>query len=363
MNMHHHPLSNRTLKASIAGVLMIGLIFPPSLPVQAATTPPAETTKPAANLFTAAQLDKMLGPIALYPDPLLAQILPAATVPHDVVMAWRYVSAKKDPAKIDQQPWHVSVKAIARYPDVLKMMDEKLDWTTELGKAYLAQPDDVFASVQNLRSQAKAIGNLNDTPQQVIVVEKEVIKIMPANPQVIYVPTYTTVVYTTPYNPAAPIIAFGAGLAIGAWLANDNDVYWYGRGAYYHGGHHGNYYGGNNTINVNNSTNINVSGNNVGNGSGNNIGNGNRPNGGNNNIGNANRPATRPATTQPRPYNSNPSPSTHNREASKPVQQSGSGGRFGGGEGGNGGKFSNASRSGGGASRGGNGGGANRGNR
>jgi hypothetical protein len=70
------------------------------------------------------------------------------------------------------------------------MMDEKLDWTTELGQAFIAQPDDVFNSIQRLRAKAQGVENLKDTPQQVIVVEKEIIKIMPANPQIIYVPQY-----------------------------------------------------------------------------------------------------------------------------------------------------------------------------
>ena len=273
------------------------------------------------------QLDTLLGPVALYPDPLLAQILPASTAPGDVVMAYRYVAAKKDENKIDEQPWEESVKALARYPDVLKMMDEKLDWTTELGQAFVAQPDDVYNSVQRLRAKAQSVGNLKDSPQQVVVVEKEVIKIMPADPQVIYVPQYQpSVVYVQqPPTVVAPIITFGAGLALGIWIHNELDwhnhnVYYhnYGWNNSYHGG--GNYYRGGNNVNIDNSKNINI-----GNGSGNNGSvwkpqnrpkseqlpafgnNGNRPgsggnnlpNGGNRQPGNGNlpgKPAQLPAT-------------------------------------------------------------------
>ncbi len=251
--------------------------------------PEATTSQAPAKLLSAEQLDDLLAPIALYPDPLLAQILPAATSPSDIVLAYRYVAAKKDAAKIDQQPWEESVKALARYPDVLKMMDEKLDWTTELGEAFVAQPKDVFDSVQRLRAKADAVGNLKDTPQQVIVKEKEIIKIVPAEPDVIYVPVYQpSVVYVAqPTTVVAPIITFGAGLALGIWIHNELD--WHDHHVYYHHhGWHGGYYGGgNNNINIDNSTNINI-----GNGSGNNIGNGG---------GNVWKPQNKP---RPTPYGS-----------------------------------------------------------
>ena len=347
-----------------------------------ASAPAADPQAPQAARLNADQLDKLLGPIALYPDPLLAQILPASTHPHDLVMASAYLKGKKDPAKVDQQPWDLSVKALIHYPDVIKMMVDKLDWTTELGTAFTAQPEDVFASVQHLRSQAAAVGNLKDSPQQVIVHEKETIKIIPANPQVIYVPTYpVTTVYTTPpANPAVSVLAFGAGLAVGAWLANDYDDHWHGYGGNYHGG---NYHGGN-TVNINNNNSVNI-GNGSGNGNGNNIGNGNgnRPGAGNGSTGTGNgnagagrpgygnggagaaqqRPATQPKSSsyaQQRQSRDAGGPSSaFTRESSKPQQQGGGGGRFGGGAGGNGGRFGGAS-SGGGRLGGGAGGGAQR---
>jgi len=250
-------------------LLSLGGLLVAQTPLLATQPAPASTTPPA-KVYTPEELDHLLAPIALYPDPLLAQILPGATSPSDIVLAYRYVSTKKDPNKIDQQPWEESVKALARYPDVLKMMDEKLDWTTELGEAFIAQPKDIFDSVQRLRAKAQAAGNLKDSPQQVIVQEKEVIKIVPADPQVIYVPVYQpSVVYVQqPPSAAVSVITFGAGLALGIWIHNELD--WHSHTVYYHNsGWHGGYNGGHNNINIDNSTNINI-----GNGNGNKVGNG-----------------------------------------------------------------------------------------
>ncbi|HUB67667.1 MAG TPA: DUF3300 domain-containing protein [Candidatus Methylacidiphilales bacterium] len=283
----------------ILGLALLGMI--------GEQTPfPLRAQETGAALLSPDQLDDLLAPIALYPDPLLAQILPASTSPTDIVMAARYVAAKRDPDKIDEQPWEESVKALARYPSVLEMMNEKLDWTAQLGNAFYAQPDDVFDSVQRLRAKADSVGNLKDTPQQVIVKEKEIIKIMPADSQVIYVPQYQpSVVYVQqPPSVAASLITFGAGFALGYWIRNE--VNWYNRGVYYHpygwhGGYygHGNYYGGGNNINIDNSKNINIGNGNRGDsgsvwkpkerpsqrpGNGNNGGNwAGRPGGGNNN--------------------------------------------------------------------------------
>ena len=137
-----------------------------------------------------AELDQMLGPIALYPDPLIAQMLPAATLPTEIVMADRYVSGGGDPNLIDQQPWDPSVQALARYPTVLKWMDDNLAWTTALGQAFLYQQQDVMDSIQRLRAQAQALGNLQSTPQENVITDDGTIEILPANPEVIYVPVY-----------------------------------------------------------------------------------------------------------------------------------------------------------------------------
>jgi len=190
-----------------------------SLRAQMAVPPPTPAYQPLAP----AQLDQLLGPIALYPDPLIAQILPASTLPTQIVLADRYVSGGGDPNQIDQQPWDPSVQALARYPNVLKWMDDNLNWTTDLGQAFLNQQQDVMVSIQRLRTSAYNIGNLRSTPQQQVVNDGGYIEIVPAEPQVIYVPVYQPdqVYYQTCYGP--PFISFGIGWPIGLWLNCDFD--------------------------------------------------------------------------------------------------------------------------------------------
>jgi hypothetical protein len=163
----------------------------------------------------------------LYPDPLIAEILPAATLPSQIVLADRYVSSGIDVNQIDQQPLDDSVKALARYPGVLKMMDDNLEWTTALGQAFASQPADVMDSIQRLRAQAQALGNLGSTPQQEVIPDDGDIDIVPENPDVIYVPVYQPEVIFVQrcYGPGF-CLSFGAGFAIGAWLNHDCD--WHG---------------------------------------------------------------------------------------------------------------------------------------
>ena len=186
---------------------------------QMAVPPPM----PAYQPLSYQQLDQLLGPIALYPDPLMALILPASTVPAQIVLANRYVSGGGDPNQIDQQPWDPSVQALARYPDVLKWMDDNLNWTTELGQAFLNQQEDVMDSIQRLRRSAYNVGNLQSTPQQQVIDDGGYIEILPVDPQVIYVPVYQPdqVYYQTCYGP--PFITFGIGFPIGVWLNCDFD--------------------------------------------------------------------------------------------------------------------------------------------
>ena len=186
---------------------------------QMAVPPPM----PADQPLSYQQLDQLLGPIALYPDPLIAQILPASTFPTQIVLADRYVSGGGDPNQIDQQPWDPSVQALARYPVVLKWMDDNLNWTTDLGQAFINQQPDVMVSIQRLRTSASKVGNLQSTPQQQVVNEGGEIEIVPADPQVIYVPVYQPdqVYYQTCYG--SPFITFGIGFPIGLWLDCDFD--------------------------------------------------------------------------------------------------------------------------------------------
>lgn len=105
-----------------------------------------------------AQLETLLGPVALYPDALIALILPASASSSDIVLAARYLAANQDPQQLDAQAWDESVRSLARYPDVIKWLDENLAWTQQLGTAFLAQPAEVMQAVQRLRARARAAG-------------------------------------------------------------------------------------------------------------------------------------------------------------------------------------------------------------
>lgn len=204
----------------------------------AATAAPAEATKLPAD-----QLDSLVAPIALYPDPLLAQVLAASTYPLEVIQLQQWLGKNKDlkdKALVDavsKQPWDPSVQGLVALPDVVKRLADDIQWTTDLGNAFLAQQSDVMDAVQRMRKKAEDAGNLKTTEQQKVetkVVEtKQVIVVEQANPQVIYVPTYNpTVVYGPPVYPYPPIyyppppppgyyaaglaISFGVGLAMGA---------------------------------------------------------------------------------------------------------------------------------------------------
>jgi len=189
--------------------------------------------------FKQEELDQLLAPLALYPDSLLAQVLMASTYPLEVVLAGRWVKANQSlkgdalTKALEQQDWDPSVKSLVNFPQVLDMMSEKLDWTQKLGDAFLAQQKDVMDTVQKLRLKAYGEGNLKTTEQQKVIVEEETktIIVEPANPQVVYVPTYNpTVVYGAwpypaypPYYyyppgwvPGAALFTFGMGVALGA---------------------------------------------------------------------------------------------------------------------------------------------------
>ena len=174
--------------------------------------------------YSPEQLDQLLGPIALYPDPLVALILPASTVPSDITLAARYLAANGAPGGIDAQPWDPSVKALAHYPEVVQWMNSNLDWTQALGAAFAQQPADVMKSIQQLRVQARAAGTLVDTPQQQVVLEGDDIRIVPAQANIIYVPEYDpAIVYETPVGYAGPFITFGLGFPVGVWLGYQCD--------------------------------------------------------------------------------------------------------------------------------------------
>ena len=215
------PLMKRKLGVSAGLVFLLTLSFC-AFAQDYGAPPPA----PSGQMLTDAQLDQALGPIALYPDPLVAQVLPACTQPAQIAIAYSYISGGGDPNGIDQQNWDSTVKAVARYPDVLKMLNDNMAWTTEIGQAYLNQPTDVMNSIQRLRAQAQQLGNLQNTPQMNVVSDDGDIEILPADPDMLYVPEYdpSLVFYTPCYG--RTFINFGVGFRFGAWF--DHDFDWHG---------------------------------------------------------------------------------------------------------------------------------------
>jgi hypothetical protein len=213
--------------------------------------PPASPAPPPAAPVkrSAADLEKLVAPIALYPDPLIATLLPASVYPLEIVQAARFVANTNNLAKLDEQPWDVNVKAVARLPEVVKKMNDDLPWTMELGEAFLAQDKDLMDAIQTMRVKAQSFGTLKTSPQQVVVVtnvvvEKTVeqkvvvvtntvVQIKPSNPEVIYVPTYSPAVVYAPPPPSYTGLAFAAGMVTGAIIANNN-CNW-GHGGCYHG--------------------------------------------------------------------------------------------------------------------------------
>jgi hypothetical protein len=215
--------------------LCMSLATPSGLMAQGAKE---EAAQQEGSAFRPEEIDQMVAPIALYPDALLAQVLAASTYPLEIVQAARFVQQNKElkgeklMAAAKDKDWDPSVKAMLEFPDVLLMMNEKLEWTEQLGNAFLGQEKDVMTSVQRLRQKAEESGNLKTTKEQKVIVEKEtkVIIIEPASPQVVYVPTYNpTVVYGVwpyPAYPPAPVYPYGyaataafsfaAGVAVGA---------------------------------------------------------------------------------------------------------------------------------------------------
>lgn len=176
---------------------------------------------------TPEELQKLLAPIAIYPDALIGIILPAAAAPSDIVLAARYLAANGDPNQVDKQEWDPSVVALAHYPELVKWMDENLAWTREVGEAFALQPTEVMSTVQNLRSEAQSKGLLADTPQQKVIVRESQIYIEPTSPDVIYVPYYDPDVFFIASRPYGPWLSFSTGFVVGSWLSYDCD--WHSR--------------------------------------------------------------------------------------------------------------------------------------
>jgi hypothetical protein len=249
---------------------------------------PAQAASPQDNAakIPSEQLDSLVAPIALYPDPMLAQTLAASTYPLELIQLQQWLAKNpglKDKALADavmKQPWDPSIQALAALPEVVKRLADDIQWTTDLGNAFLAQQSDVMDAVQRMRKKAQDTGNLKSTEQQTVetrVIEsKSVIVVEQANPQVVYVPSYDpVVVYGPPIYPYPPIYYppagyYAAGLAISFGVGMMMGAAWGGGWGW------GCSWGGNNDININNNNNFNRNSN-IGGGNRNNIGNGNRP--------------------------------------------------------------------------------------
>jgi len=207
-------------------VIAAALIGAPLGAQTAATASSPTAAAPFSTLRSTDELEQLLAPIALYPDALIALILPAATAPTDIVLAarqWRETPG--DRSQIEHRAWDESVKSLTHYPEVLLWLDDNLQWTRQVGEAFALQPADVMQAMQRLRVRARAAGTLVDTPQQQVIAEAEIIRIVPAQPDVIYVPHYAPeiVFYDRPSFYSRPFLTFGLGVAAGSWLAFDCD--------------------------------------------------------------------------------------------------------------------------------------------
>jgi hypothetical protein len=272
----------RTFLKKLLATALSSLLVLPAASLKALAQQPAPAGAPPAAYpgqgapLTADELQQLVAPIALYPDALVAQILGASTFPDQIAYAddWLRQNSSLTGSNlmkaVDGQQWDPSVKALTQFPSVLDNLAKNLTWTSSLGEAYHTQTADVMTAVQTLRAKAQAAGNLKSGSQITIVQQSpDVIVIQPTNPQVVYVPAYNpTVVYGTPYvtpgySTAAVVttglLAFGAGIAVGAmmsggccgWGYSSWNCGWHGTTAVvYHGGAyygnaawHGGYYG------------------------------------------------------------------------------------------------------------------------
>src|SRR5271165_418199 len=260
-------MKRSTLAAALVLMVPAGMTVALAQDTQVATDQQAAAPRTA---LTAQQLDNLVAPLALYPDPLLSQVLVAATYPLEVVEANQWLqqnrsltgTALMDAAK--QQNWDASVQALVAFPDVLARLNQDVRWTTDLGNAFLGQQKDVMAAVQRLRAKAQANGKLKSTPQETVTTQTQdgqsAITIQPADPQVIYVPTYDPAYVWGPpafgYYPSLyyPTYGFGWGFGIpiggfyagwGGWGGWGWGCNWYGGGIYVRGAFFGRYgYGG-----------------------------------------------------------------------------------------------------------------------
>ena len=260
---------NQRPPVSLPSRLLVGLISAAlAMPVAVPVVYAQDSNQVSTQKVSQSQIAALVAPIALYPDPLVAQVLMASTYPLEVAEAYNWQRANSRLSgnalnqALQQQNWDPSVKSLVSFPPVLGMMGSQLNWTQELGNAVLAQQSDVMDSIQELRAKAKASGALQSNAQQTVTTQgsgnNETIVIQPANPQVVYVPTYNpSVVYGGWPYPAYPpyayyppgyvagtaLLSFGVGMAVGAALWG---------GCHWGGGGWGGWGGGGNSLTVNN---------------------------------------------------------------------------------------------------------------
>lgn len=225
----------------MASLITAALIVPVTTPVAYAQNN-SQQQQPQAKL-SQAQLEALVAPIALYPDPLISQVLMASTYPLEVAEAANWIKANSNlkgdalNKALQEQTWDASVKSLVSFPPVLEMMGSQLSWTQQLGNAVLAQQSDAMNAIQVLRAKAKQSGSLQSNSQQTVTSQgsgsTQTIIIQPANPQVVYVPTYNPEVvygawayptyppyayYPPGYAAGTAFLSFGVGMAVGAAL-------------------------------------------------------------------------------------------------------------------------------------------------
>ena len=222
----------RWLRLATAG-LMVALTGPSAATAQVTTGAPLPTsprpamTEPRRALYDAAELDRIVSPIALYPDPLLAQLLNAATFPREVPLAAQWVDRRRnmsgeqltDALANDRVSWDPSVQALVAFPSVLQMMASAMPWTEEVGDAFLTQHADVMDAVQRMREQAQRYGYLRSNNQWQVTASP-VIEILPVNPAYVVVPYYDPYIVFAPPRPrfvVSTAIYFGYGVRLGVW--------------------------------------------------------------------------------------------------------------------------------------------------
>src|SRR5882672_3990158 len=258
----------RRLRCQLTAVICSVLLIPHGLSAAGLDITAQQGTAPEeqAPKIPNDQLDSLVAPIALYPDPLLAQLLAASTYPLEIMQLQQWLTKHKDlkdkalQDAVMKQPWDPMVQSLAALPDVVKRLSDDIQWTTDLGNAVLAQQSDVMDAVQRMRAKAKDKGNLKSTEQMNVetktVESKNVIVVEQSKPEVVYVPSYDpVVVYGAPPYPYPPIaypppgyyaagmaVSFGVGMMVGAamgggWCCNSG-------------------WGGNNNININNNNNF-----------------------------------------------------------------------------------------------------------